>query len=65
MLPFDADAAYQYGELRAELKRRGTPIGDADTRIASIALVRDLTVITSNVRHFQRVPGLAVENWFG
>jgi len=63
VLPFDKEAAYRYGELRAELKRRGRPIGDADTRIASIALARGLTVITGNVRHFQQVPGLAVENW--
>ena len=63
VLPFDADAAWRYGELRAYLERRGTPIGDADTRIAAVALSRNLTVITGNVRHFGRVPGLAVENW--
>ena len=63
VLPFDASAARRYGEVRAELERRGTPIGDADLRIASIALDRDLTVVTGNVRHFQKVPGLAVDNW--
>lgn len=63
ILPFDASAARRYGEVRAELERRGTPMGDADLRIASIALTRDLTVVTANVRHFQKVPGLAVENW--
>lgn len=63
VIPFEEDAAHRYGELRAALDRRGTPIGDADVRIASIALARGLTVITGNVRHFQMVPGLAVENW--
>ncbi len=63
VLPFDAAAARRYGEVRAGLERRGTPIGDADLRIGSIALDRGLTVVTGNVRHFQRVPGLAVENW--
>ena len=63
VLPFDADAAWRYGELRAHLERRGTPIGDADTRIAAVALSRNLTVVTGNVRHFGRVQGLAVENW--
>ena len=71
VLPFDAAAARRYGEVRAELERRGTrsagsgqaPTGDADLRIASIALDRDLAVVTGNVRHFERVPGLAVENW--
>jgi tRNA(fMet)-specific endonuclease VapC len=63
ILPFDADAARFYGEIRADLERAGTPIGDADMRIAAVARVHDLTVITANVRHFARVDGLPVENW--
>jgi tRNA(fMet)-specific endonuclease VapC len=63
VLPFDVPAGRRYGEVRAELERRGTPIGDADLRIASIALARNLAVVTGNVRHFRKVPGLAVENW--
>ena len=63
VLPFDATAARHYGESRAELERRGTPIGDADLRIGAIALARRFTVVTGNVRHLQRVPGLVVENW--
>ena len=60
---FDLSAARVYGELRAGLERAGTPIGDADTRIAAIALAQDLTVVTANTRHFSRVPALTVENW--
>ena len=63
VLPFDVAAARRYGELRAELERRGTPLGEADLRIGAIALSRGLAVVTGNVRHFQRIPGLAVENW--
>ncbi len=63
VLPFDATAARHYGEVRAELERRGIPLGDADLRIAAIALTHSLIVVTGNVRHFQRVPGLVVENW--
>ncbi len=63
VLPFDADAATEYGALRALLEARGTPIGNADMQIASIALARALTVVTGNVRHFERVPSLPVENW--
>jgi tRNA(fMet)-specific endonuclease VapC len=63
VLPFDAATALRYGELRTELERRGTPIGDADLRIASIALDHGFTVVTGNVRHFEKVPGLIVENW--
>jgi tRNA(fMet)-specific endonuclease VapC len=63
ILPFDTGAARQYGDLRAEREYRGTPIGDADLRIAAIALTRGLVVVTANTRHFARVPGLSVENW--
>ena len=63
VLPFDAGAARTYGALRAALEARGTPIGDADMRIASIALTRDMTVVTANIRHFARVADLHVENW--
>jgi tRNA(fMet)-specific endonuclease VapC len=63
LLPFDASAARRYGEIRAELERRGTPIGDADVRIAAIALAHGLKVVTGNERHFRQVPGLETENW--
>lgn len=63
VLSFDVAAARHYGEARAELERRGTPLGDADLRIGAIALARGLTVVTGNVRHFQRIPELSVENW--
>lgn len=63
VLVFDEQAARRYGELRAALERSGEPIGDADTRIAAIALVHDLTLVTGNVRHFERVPGLKLVNW--
>ncbi|MCH8191400.1 MAG: type II toxin-antitoxin system VapC family toxin [Chloroflexi bacterium] len=63
VLPFDRQAATRYGEVRAELERIGRPLGDADLRIGAIALARDLTVVTGNVRHFERIPGMAVENW--
>jgi tRNA(fMet)-specific endonuclease VapC len=63
VLPFDAAAAAVYGRVRADLEARGTPIGEADTQIASIALANDLVVVTANVRHFERVPDLTVENW--
>jgi tRNA(fMet)-specific endonuclease VapC len=63
ILPFDNSAAAVYGPLRAELETDGKPLAEPDLRIASIALSRDLTLITGNVRHFARVPNLPVENW--
>lgn len=63
ILPFDDVAADVYGPLRAELESDGQPLAEPDLRIASIALSRELTVVTGNTRHFARVPKLSVENW--
>jgi tRNA(fMet)-specific endonuclease VapC len=63
IIPFDEAAAEVYGPLRATLEHEGKRIDEPDLRIASIALSRGLTVVTGNVRHFARVPGLDVENW--
>jgi tRNA(fMet)-specific endonuclease VapC len=63
IMPFDADAIWAYGELRADLDRRGTPIGTFDTMIAAHALSLDATLVTNNLREFSRVPGLKLVNW--
>ena len=62
-LPFDDAAAEAYGRLRAELARRGTPIGPNDLMIAAIALAHDLTLVTHNTSEFGRVPDLRLEDW--
>lgn len=56
----DADVA---GEIRAFLEKKGTPIGSYDTLIAGQALANNLTLITHNVREFERVQGLLLEDW--
>jgi predicted nucleic acid-binding protein len=63
VLPFDEAAAEVYGPLRARLEGEGRRLAEPDLRIASIALVNGLTLVTGNVRHFARVPDLVVENW--
>jgi tRNA(fMet)-specific endonuclease VapC len=63
ILPFDEAALWAYGDLRAELERKGTPIGALDTMIAAHALSQQSTLVTNNTREFARVPGLALENW--
>jgi tRNA(fMet)-specific endonuclease VapC len=63
ILPFDDLAFWAYGDLRADLERRGTPIGSLDTMIAAHALSQQATLITNNTREFAQVPGLHVENW--
>ena len=63
VVSFNRSAGETYGRLRAELEEVGTPLAEADLRIGAIALTQDLTVVTGNVRHFARIPGLRVENW--
>ncbi len=58
----DADAI-AYGEIRAKLERKGQVIGPYDLQIAAQAISRKMTLVTNNSREFQRVPGLACENW--
>jgi tRNA(fMet)-specific endonuclease VapC len=60
---YDDKASEFYGINRALLERAGTPIGEADLMISSIALANNLTVITRNRKEFMRVPGLKVESW--
>lgn len=63
ILPFDMQAMQHYGRLRAQLERQGMPIGPLDTLIAAHALALGCTLVTNNLREFERVPGLALENW--
>jgi tRNA(fMet)-specific endonuclease VapC len=60
VLPFDDRAAKRFGELKAMLEGHGTPLADADLQIAAIALTEDHEVVTGNLRHFTRIPGLRV-----
>jgi len=62
-LPFAGDATRHFGEIRAFLSRRGTPIGPYDVQIAAIAHAHGLIVVTHNTGEFERVPGLALEDW--
>ena len=62
VLPFDLETARMYGAIHAELERRGTPIGEADVQIGATALVHGLSVVTGNVRHFEKIPGIAIED---
>lgn len=60
---FDSVAAGHHGKVRAELERRGTPIGALDTMIAGHSLSLAVTLITANTSEFARVPGLKIEDW--
>lgn len=63
ILVFDEDAAETAGRVRADLDRRGIPIGDLDSLIAAHALANNLVLVSNNLREFERVPDLRTENW--
>ena len=63
VIDFTYQDAIHAGEIRAELESTGRRIGEHDTLIAAQARSRELTLVTGNVREFERVPGLRVENW--
>ncbi len=60
---FDEMAFRQYGRVRADLEKRGLPIGAMDTLIAAHALALGTILVTNNTREFERVSGLRLENW--
>ena len=62
-LPFDDDSALIFGEIRADLAKKGTPIGAYDLQIAAIALANDLTLVTHNTNEFSRISNLKIEDW--
>ena len=63
ILPYDENASVDYGLIRAELERKGKPIGPLDMLIASHAKSLKMTLVTNNVKEFERVSGLKIENW--
>ena len=63
ILDFDMKAAEEYGRIRADLEKKGTPIGPLDMMIVGHAKSLGYTVVTNNVGEFKRVEGLQYENW--
>ncbi|MCX7423332.1 MAG: type II toxin-antitoxin system VapC family toxin [Planctomycetia bacterium] len=64
VLMFDSGAADAYGVIRADLERRGQPIGELDMLLAAHAVSQNLIFVTHNTSEFQRVKGLQLEDWF-
>ncbi len=63
VLSLSSETADTFGELKAHLELRGTPLDDFDLAIAATALSHNLVLVTNNEKHFKRIEGLAVENW--
>ena len=60
---FDESAAVAYGQIRADLEKKGMPIGSMDLLIAAHALSLDVVLVTNNTREFGRVSNLKIEDW--
>ena len=63
VLPYGAKAAQHYGSIRATLEKQGQTIGVNDLHIAAHARSEGLTLVSNNLREFERVPALQFENW--
>lgn len=63
IVPYTDIDTEAFGYIRACLNKKGTPIGPYDLQIAAQCISRDLVLITNNVKEFERVPDLKIENW--
>lgn len=59
----DIEIARTYGELKAELEKSESPIADADLFIAATTIAKCDKLITGNLRHYERITGLRIDNW--
>jgi tRNA(fMet)-specific endonuclease VapC len=62
-LPYDEEAANEFGRIRAHLELAGIPIGPYDMQIAAIGIVHNLTLVTHNIKEFERIRWLIIEDW--
>jgi len=63
VLPWTAESSRLFGSIKAGLERSGELIDDFDIAIAAIAMSHDAGVLTANLAHFRRVPGLSANHW--
>jgi len=63
LINLDRTSAIEAAKIRAQLEKKGVPIGPYDLLIAGLARSRDMTLVTNNTKEFERVVGLHLENW--
>lgn len=63
LLDFSTQTCERYGRVKSELESKGASPGDFDIMIGTIALANNQTMLTRDVEHFKRIPGLVVETW--
>jgi tRNA(fMet)-specific endonuclease VapC len=63
IVEFDKNAAEEFGKIQAELRRIGRPTGQIDALIAAVARSRDDILMTNNIKDFENITNLRLENW--
>ena len=63
IIPTGTEVLDIFGMIKADLERSGNPLDDFDLIIAACALAHNLTLVSNNTRHFERIPGLKLDNW--
>ncbi len=63
IVDYDYAASVEYGKIRANLEKRGQVIGGMDMQIAGHALALDAILVTNNIKEFERIEGLRLDNW--
>ena len=63
IIDYGFEASVEYGKIRAELEKKGIPIGPLDMLIASHAKSLDVVLVTNNMKEFESIAGLKIENW--
>ncbi|WP_442947580.1 type II toxin-antitoxin system VapC family toxin [Nostoc sp.] len=61
--PFDIDAAREFGKIQSELRQIGRPTGEVDALIAAVVRSRNDILVTNNIKDFENIPNLQLENW--
>lgn len=64
VMPFDESSATSFGKIAADLAIHGTPIGEFDVLIGAHAAALESVLVTNNTKHFERIHGLRLENWY-
>ena len=63
LIPFDKECARSFADIKAAMEKQREPLSDADLMIAATAITNRLTLVTLNLRNFEKIPGLHVEDW--
>jgi len=65
IIPFDLSCATKFGDIKSKLRAMGKPTGEVDALIAATAITHGAILVTNNLKHFENIEGLELNNWIG